>query len=154
VETIILLSLVLGYFSCFLLLWFRGARMERHLTELSRSVARLHQRPGGDPAVEALLQSIHELDKRIESHLGALLALQSKSQLGEARDVVERKLHLQGYEDVRLTVEEEGRVRDNEPVTRFGVLVTRRGVEYRGYAVVRAGVIVDSRLNPVYATFP
>jgi hypothetical protein len=164
VEPIVLPVVVLGFFSCFLLLWFRSARIERHLADLARLVTlergRTERTSGaGAEAIEGLLSSIRDLDQRIESHLGRLLALQAKSKLGEARDVVERKLHLQGYADVRLRVEEgsepgEGRSRNGDTITRFSVEVTRRGVEYKGYAVVRDGVIVDSSLNPVYATFP
>lgn len=157
-DTLVLTLFVLGFFSCFMLLWFRGARIERHLTELTRLVHRQMERPAGAEAIEGLLASIRDLDQRIESHLGGLVALQSKSKLAEARDVVERKLHLQGYADVRLRVEAgaagaEGR-HGGDTITRFSVEVTRRGVEYKGYAAVRDGVIVDSSLNPVYATFP
>ena len=162
-DTLVLPVVVLGFFSCFLLLFFRGARIERHLAELTRLVTLDRARPSADgsaAAVAALLESIRDLDRRIESHLEGLVALQSKSKLAEARDVVERKLHLQGYADPRLRIEsgeEDGARRRGGADTidtRFSVEVTRRGVEYKGFAVVRDGVIVDSSLNPVYATFP
>jgi hypothetical protein len=158
-DLIVLVSCVAAAFLISFVLYFtRSARLEVKLDELDRLlrlVVRDRERPSDGESQEEVRAELHALRSLLETtrgEIGSLRDVGSESQFQRIHDLVERKLYNMGYETVNVAAG------GDEPAPgspfRVNFEASRRGASYKGYALVRDGVIVDSRINPIYSMFP
>lgn len=160
-DSIVLLSCVVAaFFLSWLLFFVRSARLERKFDEMDRLLrlslkSKERERPGAEPDVDRLQEVVGGLESRLErtvEFLESLRETQAESNSQKIHDMVERKLYNMGYDSVRLAAESSDYSPD-QPY-RISLEVARRGVSYKGFALVEDGVVVDSRLSPTYSMFP
>ncbi len=105
----------------------------------------------GDSGLAEAVVALREGLDQLRAPVGEIRDLMGKTEVERVADEIRRTLQFMGYDQILILTDLSSLAGGDG---KAHVEVSRGGVKSKGYLVLRAGSVIDTKMNPTYEMFP